>query len=126
MLAAGPGAEVRPRDEDRAVRIAGVVEDERGVVAPGTEQAVLEPGAGDPLEVDRRDDLVGVDVGAPQRNPDAGMRRELLHVRPPPGRPATRGCYGPPWPRRPADSRGACARPCPAGPRSCGWTSTRC
>src|SRR5262249_46812760 len=32
-----------------------------------------------PLEIDRGDDLVGVDVATAQRDPDAGVRREGLH-----------------------------------------------
>src|SRR5690625_4419722 len=52
-----------------------LVEDEVRVAAPGSEQGVLEAGAGDPLEVDGRDDLVGVDVAAPQRDADAGDRK---------------------------------------------------
>src|SRR5690606_8869744 len=57
------------------------VEHELGVVAPSGEQAVLEAGAGHTLEVDGRDDLVGVDVAAAQRDPDAGVGGELLHGR---------------------------------------------
>src|SRR5205823_4348562 len=71
------------RDEHRAGGIRGVVEDERLVLAPRREQAVLEADLGHALEVDRRDDLVGVDVAAPQRDPDAGVARELLHQRAP-------------------------------------------
>ena len=65
----------------------GLVEHEVRVVAPGGEQPVLEAGAGDPLQVDGRDDLVGVDVGAAQRRrPVPVWVGERLHVRPSPGR----------------------------------------
>ena len=48
--------------------VALVVEHEVAVVAPRREQALLEPGALDPLQPLGGDDLVGVDVGAPQRH----------------------------------------------------------
>src|SRR5690554_7676577 len=47
-------------------------------------RSVVESGLGDALEVDRRDDLVGVDGRALQGRGHAGVCRELLHVRPPP------------------------------------------
>ena len=56
-----------------------IVEHERRIVAPGAEQPVLEAGPGDPLEVDRRDDLVGVHIGAAQRHGRAGVGGELVH-----------------------------------------------
>ena len=62
VLARGAGAEVRARDEHAAAREGLDVEHEGRVRAPGGEQAVLEAGARDPLEVDGGDDLVGVDV----------------------------------------------------------------
>ena len=46
----------------------GVVEHEVAVVAPLGEQAGAEAGALDPLQPVRRDDLVGVDVGAVERH----------------------------------------------------------
>jgi hypothetical protein len=74
VLARGAGAEVRAGDEDRGVGVLRLVEHEvRLVGAPGDEQAVLEPGAGDPLEVLGRDDLVGVDGAAAQRGDRAGV-----------------------------------------------------
>src|SRR5699024_5048611 len=36
-------------------------------------------GPGHPLEVDGRDDLVGVDIAASQRNTDSGVCGEFLH-----------------------------------------------
>ena len=73
VLARRAGAEVGAGDEHRARGVLRPVEHEVGVVAPGGEQPVLEAGAGHPLEVDRRDDLVGVDVAAAQRDADAGV-----------------------------------------------------
>src|SRR5215213_11805358 len=98
-----------------------MVQDERGVVAPGGEQAVLEAGARHPLEVNGRDDLVGVDVAAAQRHPDPGVGRELVHGSAPQSRSdgddsvprtavaaATSGetrCVRPPLPWRPSKLR---------------------
>ena len=79
VLARGAGAEVRSGDQDGALPVGVLVEDEVGVGAPGGEEGILEAGSGDALEVDGRDDLVGVDVGAAQRNADAGVRGELFH-----------------------------------------------
>ena len=70
---AGPAAPPRPGREAR------VVEHERLVAPPGGEQAVLEAGTGDPLEVHGRDDLVGVDVAAAQRHTDPRVACEGLH-----------------------------------------------
>ena len=50
-----------------------------GILAPGGEQAVLEAGPGDPLQVDGGDDLVGVDVAAAQRDRGAGVLGEGFH-----------------------------------------------
>ena len=79
VLSTRARAEVRAGDEDRAVGIHRVVEDEGLVLAPGGEEAVLEAGARHALEVLRRDDLVGVDVAAAQRDADTGVGLELLH-----------------------------------------------
>jgi len=65
VLPRRPGPEVRARHQDRGARVARLVEHERRVLAPGGEQPVAEPLAGDPLEVDGGDDLVGVHVRAP-------------------------------------------------------------
>src|SRR5690606_34315584 len=80
VLAAGAGAELGPGHQDRDALVGVPVEHEVGVDAPGGEQPVLETGLGDPLEVDGGDDLVGVDVRAPQRSRGAGVRRDFLHV----------------------------------------------
>jgi hypothetical protein len=79
MLPGRPGAEVRSRDEHGGAAVLRLVGNELGVLAPGREQAVLEAGAGHALEVDRRDDLVGVDVAAPQWQARPGVGGELLH-----------------------------------------------
>ena len=50
-----------PATRMRRAGVRGLVEDELGILTPAGEQRVLEAGLGDPLEVDRRDDLVGVD-----------------------------------------------------------------
>src|SRR5690606_34484191 len=55
------------------------VQHEAGVLAPPGEEAVLEAGAGHPLEVVRGDDLVGVDVGTAQRDADPGVGGEAVH-----------------------------------------------
>ena len=83
MLARRAGAEVGAGDQHRARGVRRLVEHERGVVAPGREQPVLEAGARHALEVDRRDDLVGVDVAAAQRHADAGVGGERVHHCPP-------------------------------------------
>src|SRR5690606_18176931 len=62
-----------------AVLVLRLVQDEVGVSTPSGEQAVFEPGAGHPLEVDGGDDLVGVHVAVAQRNRTAGVDSELLH-----------------------------------------------
>src|SRR4051794_28269053 len=80
VLAGRAGAEVGPGHQDRGVGVLRQVEHELGLVGPpGDEQAVLEAGAGDPLEVLGRDDLVGVDVAAAQRDRGAGVGREGVH-----------------------------------------------
>jgi hypothetical protein len=51
----------------------GCVEDELRVLRQAAKSPSSNP-SGHPLEVLRRDDLVGVDVAAPQRDADAGVR----------------------------------------------------
>ena len=79
VLAGRPGAEVRPGDEDRRAGVLRLVEHEVAVVAPFREEALLEPGALDPLEPVARDDLVGVDVGAVERHRGAGDDADGVH-----------------------------------------------
>src|SRR5438552_8610780 len=117
VLAAGPGPEVGPGEEDRRPRVALVVEDERRVLAPFVEQEGPEPRSLDPLEVLRRDDLVGVDIGAVQRERRALDPGDGLHHQRSSGRvkwpaiavaAATRGLTRwvlPPLPWRPSKLR---------------------
>src|SRR5699024_8924066 len=79
VLAGGTGPEVRAGHEHGAGGVGLLVQHDGRVTAPGGEQRVREAGAGDPLEVHGRDDLVGVDVAAAQRYPDTGVGGELLH-----------------------------------------------
>ena len=58
VLARGAGAEVGAGDEDAGPLVGLLVEDEVGLARPPRgEQGVVEPGAGDALEVDGGDDL---------------------------------------------------------------------
>lgn len=82
VFTGGAGAEVGAGDEDGAVGVCVLVEDKVGFVgAPVVEESVVESGAGDAFEVDGGDDLVGVDVGAHERNADAGVGGEFFHDR---------------------------------------------
>ena len=74
-----PGVLREPRALIAEATATLLVEHEVRIAAPRREEAVLEAGARHPLEVDRRDDLVGVDVAALERNSDAGVGGELLH-----------------------------------------------
>src|SRR5690625_7893802 len=47
--------------------------------APVGKQAILKARALDRLEVDRRDNLVGIHIRITQRNANAGVRGELFH-----------------------------------------------
>src|SRR5450830_262206 len=84
VLTRGAGAEVGARHQDGPGGVDRLVEDEGRVRPPRGEQAVLEAGTGDPLEVHGRDDLVGVDVAPPQRDAYPGVLAELLHGAGPP------------------------------------------
>ena len=77
--------------QEVVTRIMVAVEDERRVLAPLAEQAGTEAGPLDALEPVARDDLVGVDVAAAQRDRASGVGRDGAHVRPPAGRPAPTG-----------------------------------
>src|SRR5699024_7165983 len=95
------------------------------------------------------DDLVGVDIAAPQGNGDPGVLGERLHVcflssavvgclvgwvpvtpsglppgrRPRPDRPGRTAAPSPRWPPPPEATPGGSDHPCPVDPRSSGWTS---
>src|SRR5207253_3343668 len=84
MLAAGAAAEVLTGDEDHRARVLGAVQDELGVLPPGVEEELSEAGSLHALQVLRRDDLIGVDVGAVERQRAADDRRDGLHQALPP------------------------------------------
>ena len=80
VLAGGAGPKSGPATRIEASAYCGWLSTKSGSSAPpGDEQPVLEAGAGDPLEVLGRDDLVGVDVAAAQRDGGAGVRGEGVH-----------------------------------------------
>src|SRR4051812_7802147 len=79
MLTARPGTEVGTGQQYGDAGVLRLVEDEVRIAAPGGEQPVLEPAAGHPLQVGRRDDLVGVDVAAAQGDGPAGVGGEGFH-----------------------------------------------
>ncbi|MPN40184.1 hypothetical protein SDC9_187720 [bioreactor metagenome] len=79
MLARGAGAEIGAGHQHGRLLVSRLVEQELGVLAPGCEQPVFEAGAGDALQVDSRNDLIGVDIAAAQRDGDTGVRTELVH-----------------------------------------------
>ena len=98
MLARGAGAEVRAGDEDRRAGVLGLVEDEVGVVPPLGEQPRAEAGALDALQPLAGDDLVGVDVGAVERDGPPGDDR---------GRGSIRLAPRPALAKRPSDGGGS-------------------
>ena len=80
MLARGAGTKVRTSDQNGSVFVGLSVQNKvRIVVAPVGKQSVFEAGAGDALEVDRWDDLVGVHVGSLQWNANAGVGGKFFH-----------------------------------------------
>src|SRR6218665_164863 len=62
VLAPRAGAKVGASNENLGLRVLRLVEHEGRVLPPGCEECVIEPGLGHPLEVDRWDNLIGVDV----------------------------------------------------------------
>ena len=68
MFTARTGPEVQAPDEDVGAGVLLLVEHEVSVVAPLREEPLLETGALDTLEPVGRDDLIGVDVGAVERD----------------------------------------------------------
>ena len=68
VLARRADSEAGPGDEDRRTRVFGLVQHEVPVVAPFAEEPRTEPGAFDTLQPVRRDDLIGVHVGAVEWN----------------------------------------------------------
>jgi hypothetical protein len=55
----------------------GLIEDERGILPPGGEQAIAAVSRTGPLHGGK--DLVGADIAAAQRDCAAGMRYEWIH-----------------------------------------------
>ncbi len=79
MLARGARPKVRSRHQNRALGVRLLVENEVRVIAPGRKERVVIPGLGHALEELGRNDLVGVDVTAAKRNPDAVNQGDLVH-----------------------------------------------
>ena len=128
VLARRADAEARPGHQDRCADVPLVVEHEVAIVAPRREQTLLEAGALDPLQPLGGDDLVGVDVAAPQRHP--ATRDDVIRISSsllrdlPEWRSGRRLRSRRRWRGRP----GGCGRRGPGGPRSCGcwcWPSAR-
>jgi hypothetical protein len=78
VLARRPGAEVRPRDQDR-VRL----ELDLAVAQPVVEQELAEARPLDPLQELLRDDLIGIDVGAIKHRDPALDDLDGIHASPP-------------------------------------------
>src|SRR5690606_21885684 len=79
VLAGRAGAEVGTGDQDARALVLRLVQDEVGVLAPGGEQALVEPGAADLLEPDGGECLGGVDVAAAQEDRAPGVGGERFH-----------------------------------------------
>src|SRR5262249_4420816 len=84
MFAGRASAELWPRNENRRAGERWPVERKiRIVIAPGTKETVDEASLGNALQVDRRNDLVGIHIGATQGDGGTGVDGELLHRRVP-------------------------------------------
>jgi len=81
VLARRAAPEVRAGEQYLRSLVAHVIEDERRVFAPGLEETRAVPGAFEPLEPVARDDLVGVDVRACERQRSAGDAAHRFHQR---------------------------------------------
>ena len=68
-----------PATRTVAPAYSGRYEDEVRILSPGREECVLETVPGDALEIHGRDDLVGVDVAATQRQGCPRVRGERFH-----------------------------------------------
>ena len=105
-------------DEDRRSCVLGLVEHEVAVVAPFGEEPRAEPGSLDALQPVRRDDLIGVDVGAVEWNGSPSDDLDGLHD----------GHLTQPGPRaRPRSDRSSTQPWLCASARSCGvakWPAT--
>src|SRR5260221_5965013 len=83
MLGGRAAAEVRPGHQHLRPGRARAVQHETGVLAPGSEKPGGEAGALDSLQPRRRDDLVGVDVAAVERDRAARYALYPWHHRSP-------------------------------------------
>src|SRR5699024_10508804 len=79
-LPPGTGTEVGASKKHGALVERFLVQHKVFIFAPVGKQAILKACALDGLEIDRRDDLVGIDIGIAQGNANAGVRDELFHV----------------------------------------------
>src|SRR3984893_9518742 len=135
MFTRCPGAKIGPGDQYRPLVERSEVQYETRVVAPSRKQAVVESCSGDPLQIDGRDDLVGIDIGPAQRNSDSSvcterfhclyllnLRSQLLLSSNP---PVPTMCRGQQLRRPQRVTRDGYGRPCPARPATSGWMSTR-
>ena len=86
VLAARPAAEILGADQDLGIAVGRLVQDEIRVLRPVRakadflEQPLRQPGALDRLQIDRRKDLVGVEIVDRQRRSDAGQLGKFVHV----------------------------------------------
>src|SRR5690606_820306 len=80
VLTGGSGTEIRTGHQHTAPIEGFGVQNEVRIRSPGREESVLESGSADPLQIDRRDDLIGIDIGSAQRNPDPLVHGEGLHL----------------------------------------------
>ena len=87
VLSARPAAEILRADQDLGVAVWGLVEDEIRVFAAVRtkpdllEQPFRQAGALDRLQIDRRKDLVGVEIVDRQRRRDPGQGGEFVHLK---------------------------------------------
>src|SRR5690348_17052860 len=83
MLPGGTGSEIGAGYEDGCVGVLRSVKYEVPLVAPLRKQSLAETGPLDPFQPVARDDLIGVDVGAVQRNRGARDHPDRFHQCPP-------------------------------------------
>src|SRR5699024_1116575 len=80
VLTRGTSTEVGASKKHGALVERLLVQHKVFILAPVGKQTVLKARALDGLEIDRWDDLVGIDIGIAQGNANAGVRDELFHV----------------------------------------------
>ena len=79
VLTRGTGAEVGAGHQNATVLVGLLVQDELGVLAPVGEERVVEAGLGHALEVDRGDNLIGINIRRTQRHANAGVLNNGFH-----------------------------------------------